>query len=387
MKELKLSNSGRRKERLGIPLLTKEDVLHYKDTLLDELYRTEGGSLLYLSKQNKGIGWIVDGTLTDLEIDSYIHLFKMAKASRSSFFETMAETSAFRLFNGEGDGFGGLTIDLYNQNVLIQWYNKFTYLQKEKILKAIREVFPFVQAAYGKNRFEGTETLSEPLFGEGHFPECIKENGVSYEINLDEGWMSGIFLDQRMVRQKLMQGLARKKSVLNLFSYTGAFSVASAVGGAEITTSVDLAKRSLSLTRANFMANDIAFETQNIYVMDVFRYFDYAKKQKLTYDVIVLDPPSFARNGKKTFTVAKNYGELVQQSVDILNQEGGTLLASTNAANLSKEKFQEIIEAALLKKQVQFKIKHFESLPTDFKTARNMKESNYLKVFFIEVIR
>ena len=226
---------------------------------------------------------------------------------------------------------------------------------------------------------------SQYLFGEeAQEPLLVMENGVTYATYLNEGLMTGIFLDQKNVRGALVNGLVAGKTLLNMFSYTGAFSVAAAVGGASQTTSVDLAKRSLDKTREQFLVNGIEPDSQKIYVMDVFGYFNYAKKKNLTYDIVVLDPPSFARNGKKTFSVAKNYGELVEEAVDIL-EDNGTLIASTNAANVSDKKFRQMVEESLKNKGVKFTIFQEEKLPADFQIAESFPEGNYLKVLFIKI--
>lgn len=107
----------------------------------------------------------------------------------------------------------------------------------------------------------------------------ILENGVTYEVFLNDGLMTGIFLDQHEVRDGLVNGLALGKSVLNMFSYTAAFSVAAAMGGAIETTSVDLAKRSRELSTAHFKANGFSMDNHRLVVMDVFDYFKYAKKK------------------------------------------------------------------------------------------------------------
>ena len=207
---------------------------------------------------------------------------------------------------------------------------------------------------------------------------------MTYATYLNEGLMTGIFLDQKEVRGSLVDGLASGKTVLNMFSYTGAFSVAAVMGGAAKTTSVDLAKRSVPKTREQFEVNGIDPDTQQIHVMDTFEYFKYAKRKELTFEVIILDPPSFARNKKKTFSVAKNYGELIEDSVDLLTDEG-IIIASTNAANVSPRQFQQMIEKAFAKKEVRYqKIKHY-SLPSDFATVATFPEGDYLKVYCYEV--
>src|SRR5699024_8823268 len=121
------------------------------------------------------------------------------------------------------------------------------------------------------------------------------------------------------------------------------------MGGATETTSVDLAKRSRLKTEEQFSINGLSSDQQKIYVMDTFAYFNYAKKKNLTFDLVILDPPSFARNKKKVFSVAKDYGSLIENSVDILSEKG-MILASTNAENLSVTKFRQTIETSLINK-------------------------------------
>ena len=194
--------------------------------------------------------------------------------------------------------------------------------------------------------------------------------------------MTGIFLDQHEVRASLVDGLALGKSLLNMFSYTAAFSVAAAMGGASQTTSVDLAKRSRELSEAHFQANGLTLDNHRFVVMDVFDYFKYAKRHGLSYDVIVLDPPSFARNKKQTFSVAKDYHKLIKESLEILNPRG-ILIASTNASNVSRAKFKKEIEKGFAGKRHRY-IKEY-GLPADFSYNKKDESSNYLKVFTIKV--
>ena len=210
----------------------------------------------------------------------------------------------------------------------------------------------------------------------------ILENGVRYQVFLNDGLMTGIFLDQHDVRASLVDGLAAGKSLLNMFSYTAAFSVAAAMGGAVETTSVDLAKRSRELSEAHFVANGLALDQHRFIVMDVFDYYKYAKRHALTYDVIVLDPPSFARNKKRTFSVAKDYHKLIEQSLEILNPKG-ILIASTNAANVSRDKFKKEIEKGF--KGQKHRYISEVGLPADFRYNEREESSNYLKVFTIKV--
>ncbi|KEQ46056.1 hypothetical protein SK141_0529 [Streptococcus oralis] len=338
----------------------------------------------YLSQQNKGIGWLVSKEKVGFNQAFFEILFRKAKEARKPYYQDDL-TTAFRLFNQEGDGFGGLTIDLYGDYAVFSWYNSFVYQIRELIVKAFKEVFPEVLGAYEKIRFKGLDYESAYVYGE-EAPDyfTVLENGVLYQVFMNDGLMTGIFLDQHEVRGSLVDGLAMGKSLLNMFSYTAAFSVAAAMGGASETTSVDLAKRSIELSEAHFQANGLSTDNHRFIVMDVFEYFKYAKRKGLTYDVIVLDPPSFARNKKQTFSVAKDYHKLISQSLEILNP-GGIIIASTNAANVSRQKFTEQIDKGFAGRRYQ--ILNQYGLPADFAHNKKDESSNYLKVISMKVSR
>ena len=309
-------------------------------------------------------------------------LFRQAKEKRSAYYQDEL-TTAFRLFNQEGDGFGGLTVDLYGDYAVFSWYNSYVYQIRQIISEAFRKVFPEVLGTYEKIRFKGLDYESAHVYGQ-QAPDffTVLENGVLYQVFMNDGLMTGIFLDQHEVRGSLVDGLAMGKSLLNMFSYTAAFSVAAAMGGASQTTSVDLAKRSRELSQAHFQANGISTDDHRFIVMDVFEYFKYAKRKDLTYDVIVLDPPSFARNKKQTFSVAKDYHKLISQSLEILNP-GGIIIASTNAANVSRQKFTEQIDKGFAGRSYHILNKY--SLPADFAYNKKDESSNYLKVISMKV--
>ena len=339
----------------------------------------------YLSSQNKGIGWFLSPNKEKLTVTYFQGLFERAKAKRQSYYDNEL-TTAFRLFNQDGDDFGGLTIDLYGDYALFSWYNAFVYSLKNDIVDAFQMVFPEVLGGYEKIRFKGLDFESDHLFGqEAADTFTILENGVTYEVFLNDGLMTGIFLDQHEVRDGLVNGLALGKSVLNMFSYTAAFSVAAAMGGAVETTSVDLAKRSRELSTAHFEANGFSMENHRLVVMDVFDYFKYALKKKLTFDTVVVDPPSFARTKKRTFSVAKDYGKLVAQITPLVAPKG-TLVLSTNAANVSESQFQQMIEQGIREADGnrRYRIVLKKGLPSDFTVPVATPLSDYLKVFFIE---
>jgi len=385
MNKIRVSKRVEKKLAKGLVLLEASDLadVNLKDQEV-EVHSQEGNFLgtAYLSQQNKGLGWFVSIDKVTFNQAFFETLFRQAKEKRSAYYQDDL-TTAFRLFNQEGDGFGGLTVDLYGDYAVFSWYNSYVYQIRKVISEAFRQVFPEVLGTYEKIRFKGLDYESAHVYGQ-EAPEffTVLENGVLYQVFMNDGLMTGIFLDQHEVRGSLVDGLAMGKSLLNMFSYTAAFSVAAAMGGASQTTSVDLAKRSRELSQAHFQANGISTDDHRFIVMDVFEYFKYAKRKDLTYDVIVLDPPSFARNKKQTFSVAKDYHKLISQSLEILNPEG-IIIASTNAANVSRQKFTEQIDKGFAGRSYQILNKY--GLPADFAYNKKDESSNYLKVISMKV--
>ena len=385
MNKIRVSKWVEKKLAKGLVLLESSDLadVHLKDQEV-EVHSQDGKFLgtVYLSQQNKGLGWFVSTDKVTFNQAFFEALFRQAKEKRSAYYQDEL-TTAFRLFNQEGDSFGGLTVDLYGDYAVFSWYNSYVYQIRKIISEAFRQVFPEVLGAYEKIRFKGLDYESAHIYGQ-EAPDffTVLENGVLYQVFMNDGLMTGIFLDQHEVRGSLVDGLAMGKSLLNMFSYTAAFSVAAAMGGASQTTSVDLAKRSRELSQAHFQANGISTDDHRFIVMDVFEYFKYAKRKGLTYDVIVLDPPSFARNKKQTFSVAKDYHKLISQSLEILNP-GGIIIASTNAANVSRQKFTEQIDKGFAGRSYQILNKY--GLPADFAYNKKDESSNYLKVISMKV--
>lgn len=385
MNRIRVSKRVEKKLAKGLVLLETSDLenVNLKDREV-EVQGQEGNFLgtAYLSQQNKGLGWFISKDKVAFNQAFFETLFRKAKEKRNAYYQDDL-TTAFRLFNQEGDGFGGLTVDLYGDYAVFSWYNSYVYQIRQTISEAFRQVFPEVLGAYEKIRFKGLDYESAHVYGQ-EAPDffTVLENGVLYQVFMNDGLMTGIFLDQHEVRGSLVDGLAMGKSLLNMFSYTAAFSVAAAMGGASQTTSVDLAKRSRELSQAHFQANGLSTDEHRFIVMDVFEYFKYAKRKNLTYDVIVLDPPSFARNKKQTFSVAKDYHKLISQSLEILNP-GGIIIASTNAANVSRQKFTEQIDKGFAGRSYQILNKY--GLPADFAYNKKDESSNYLKVISMKV--
>jgi len=380
----------------GYPLISKESIVSWESVkeegsvlnLVDE----KGKFILkaYHGAQNKGFGWALS-TKKDEQIDAsfFTKKIKAALEYRKEFFLDES-TTAFRVLNGEGDGLGGLTIDYFDGFYLLTWYSLGIYEFKADILEALKNSVDY-KGIYQKKRFDSKgkylDEKDDFICGEkAPAPLIVKENEANFAIYLDDGAMVGVFLDQRDVRRTIRDKYAKGKTFLNTFSYTGAFSIFAALGGSSKTTSVDLAKRSLPKTTEQFEINKIDVQNQEIIVEDVFNYFKYAVKKNLLFDMVVLDPPSFARSKKRTFSASKDYVNLLKEAIQI-TKKGGIIVASTNSANFSMMTFSDFISKAFKELKGKYEVKERFSLPKDFRVLNKFKEGNYLKVVFIKKLK
>lgn len=380
----------------GYPLISKESIVSWgrakEEGTVINLFDAKKKFICkaYHGMQNKGFGWVLSFNKEEkIDATYFTKKIKSALEYRAEFFAD-ASTTAFRVLNGEGDGLGGLTIDYFNGFYLLTWYSLGIYEFKTDIIEALKTTAEY-KGIYQKKRFDSKgkylDQKDDFITGDkAPEPLIVKESGENFAIYLDDGAMVGVFLDQRDVRRTIRDKYAKAKSVLNTFSYTGAFSVFSALGGATKTTSVDLAKRSLTKTTEQFEVNEIDASKQDIIVEDVFNYFKYAVKKNLLFDMVVLDPPSFARSKKHTFSASKDYVNLLKEAIQI-TKKGGIIVASTNSANFSMMTFSDFIAKAFKELKGKYKIRERFSLPKDFRVLDKFKEGNYLKVVFIEKLK
>ncbi len=390
--KLKVKSAHSKGYQAGYPLVTENAIAQFPNgikegTLLD-LFDEKNRFLAkgYYGKQNKGRGWILSRNQQEVIDQSFFEKkIKMAIDNRKTLFKD-EDTTAFRIFNGEGDGVGGLTIDYFTGYYLVTWYSEGIYHFKGAIIQALINVAD-VKGVYEKKRFAVKGTYIDDddfVTGErANFPLIVKENGINFAVYLNDGAMVGVFLDQRNVRKVIRDKYAEGKTVLNTFSYTGAFSIAAALGGASKTTSVDLANRSKSKTIEQFSVNGIDYEAHDIIVEDVFNYFKYAVRKQLSFDMVILDPPSFARSKKHTFSAGKDYPALLEQAIQI-TANNGIIVASSNCSTFDMRKFKDFIDKAFRVTGGKYKILEEYSLPEDFKVLKEFKEGDYLKVAIIK---
>ena len=390
MKKITITQISEKKIKAGNPLLQMEDFpneLSFDEGELVELVdsRQKFVAKAYLAKQNKGVGWVFSLDNADSFNEAFFKKqFEKAKRKRTDL-QSDPETTTYRLFNAEGDGIPGVTIDHYDGFAVVSWYSEGIFRYQTAIIAAFQAVCPETEGIYEKCRYQRKGALIS-RYGRGGAaptPLIVKENGINYATYLDDGLMTGIFLDQRDVRGALTERYAAGKRVLNTFSYTGAFSVAAAMGGAIETTSVDVANRSLERTKEQFAVNNLDGDAQKIYVMDVFDFIRYAIRKKLQYDVTIIDPPSFARTKKRTFSVTKDYTQLLEELIQITAPDG-TLIVSSNAANYKEKNFKQDIDQAFKNSHCDYRILETFHLPSDFAVPAGSKTSDYLKVFIIK---
>lgn len=389
MNTLKLKELATDKVKKGNPLLVENDILNLDNDIDGQIVKLINGktkqfvAYALMGKQHKGIGWVISQKeTTNWGKDFLVELLRVAKNKRQHFFDS-TQTTAFRLFNAESDGLGGLTIDVYNQSLVVSYYSKGIFTHQKLIVEALEEVLG-EYAIFEKCRFEHASFDTRQVCGVANSQQIILENNTKFAVDLNDGLMTGIFLDQRDVRHYLQQH-ARNCTVLNTFSYTAAFSVAATLGGATSTVSVDVAKRSIEWSHKQFEVNGIDVSKHQFIVMDVFEYFKYAHKKALAFDWVVLDPPSFARTKKRTFSVVKDYHTLLAQAIAI-TKENGRIIVSTNASNWAKKEVLKMIDQTFKNCQKAYCIeKEFEQ-PEDFTTLKSLSSTSYLKVFVVRVL-
>ncbi len=330
----------------------------------------------YYGLQKDKVAWTVGKRTTELDITFFQRKFSNAFDKRRAFLATK-KTTVFRLFNAEGDGIGGITIDYYDNHFLINYYNRGIYAHRDAIRKAVQKT-AFPDTIVEKKRFGDTQDGTIVFHNNKHNDEAtetvadfaVLENGISCRANLLNGGMTGLFADQREVRKYIRNNLAKGKNVLNLFSYTALFSVSAALGGAKSTTNVDLAKRSHELAKRNFKQNHIPLENHYFHTDDVFRFIHSKARKGVKYDLIIIDPPSFSTSSTGVFSSERDIEKLIKGALSI-STSNATFILSTNNAKIKREKFRHTVEKHLTT------IREF-SLPEDYRTPHG--EEGYLKV-------
>ena len=309
--------------------------------------------------------------------------------------ERFEKTNALRLINGAADGWPGWYVDRLGDYLLSQCERTLEEPQARALQRwmqrdRLRGVYHKTLSRHVRGA-STKETSPQLVLGEAAPEEVqIRENGATYSIRFHEGYSVGIFLDQRDNRRRLLTGYIAPgfsttlpgSTVLNTFAYTCAFSVAAAKGGASVT-SLDLSKKYLDWGRRNFELNGINSSEHDFIFGDVFDWLRRLGKKQRTFDMVLLDPPTFSQSKEfGVFRVEKDYGTLVTAALKVL-KPNGILFASTNAAELKPEVYLEKIKAAVLSNGRRIVQQHFQPQPPDFPVTRD--EPAYLKTVWLRI--
>jgi len=342
---------------------------------------TKSGELIghaYFNRKSDIIGRMISLGNGD-PIEALQSKVKRALALRKSLFSE--ETTAFRLINGEGDGCPGFIADLYDDVLVIQVGTLGMENLKEVIVDAIKEEFP-VRAVYEKStaasrKKEGLAPKEGLLYGTLPEELIIKENGLSYFVNVREGQKTGFFLDHREMRERVRE-LARGRRVLNCFSYTGGFSVSALKGGAAEVVSVDSSKQALEIAEKNFALNGFA---SKVIKADAFQFL---RDDPLDYDLVILDPPAFAKTKGEVAGALRGYREINRETLKKMPKNSLLLTAScsyyVDDALFEKAIYQAALEA---KRDVAIIGRHIQA--PDHPISLFHPESDYLKSLLLAV--
>lgn len=295
------------------------------------------------------------------------------------------QTNVYRLIFGEGDGIPGLILDFYNGHIVLQAHSIGIHKSRYDIAEALRKIYGTqLLSVYDKS----SETLpsnyastiqNQFLFGDCNQELIVLENGVNFYIDFIHGQKTGFFIDQRDNRA-LLGSYSKEKRVLNTFSYTGGFSMYAAKNNCDVIHSVDSSASAIELCNNNAKLNKI--NNHQGFAVDT---FDYLKDQGKNYDIIILDPPAFAKSRDVSHNAVIGYKRLNQMALQNI-KKGGILFTFSCSGVIDKKLFYNTVTAAAIESRKNLKLLHTLSQPADHVITPNFPEGEYLKglVFYVD---
>lgn len=294
--------------------------------------------------------------------------------------------TTYRLVHGEGDNLPGLIIDIYDDTAVMQAHSVGMHVCRQEIAEALVDVMgQSLHAIYYKS--ETTLPFKANLGQENGFiygsteNNIAIENGLKFHIDWLKGQKTGFFVDQRDNRA-LLEHYSKGRSVLNMFCYTGGFSVYALRGGARLVHSVDSSAKAIELTRANVELNFPGDKRHEAYAEDAFKYLD---EHDDTYDLIILDPPAFAKHRKALRNGLRGYTRLNVKGLQKI-RHGGILFTFSCSQVVTKENFREAVFTAAAQTGRRVRILHQLHQPADHPINIYHPEGEYLKglVLYVE---
>ncbi len=307
------------------------------------------------------------------------------------------DNNTFRLIHGEGDFVPGLIVDVYADTAVVQAHSVGIHCCRNEIAKAIVTEVPQVQAVYYKS--DDTLPFKAPIEGEktgwlhrhGDMASLRKddefwsqENGLSFRIDWLRGQKTGFFIDQRENRA-LVERYAKGKDVLNMFCYTGGFSLYAMRGGAKQVDSVDVSQKAIDLVEANVAKNFPKAKNHRAVTADAFEYLSAQKAAGSTYDLIILDPPAFAKHRDAVKNALRGYQRINAKAIEMI-RPGGILFTFSCSQAVDKEAFRLAVFSAAAQVGRKVRILHQLHQPQDHPINIYHPEGEYLKglILYIE---
>lgn len=302
------------------------------------------------------------------------------------------DLNSFRVIFGEADFLPGLTVDKFNNILVVQTLSLGIEMRKDQIFKALYEVLTEdglkiigiyerndvkIRELEGLTEYKGWYDIGLPI---PDTKTIIIENNLKYLVDFENGQKTGFFLDQKYNRLMVRQ-IAKNKKVLDCCTHTGSFAMNAALGGASNVTALDVSEKAISDAKANFALNNLKIDTV---CSDVFEYLK-SLEHKSEYDFIILDPPAFTKSRKTINTALKGYQELNYLGMKALPR-GGYLATASCSHFASEELFKEAIKRAAKDAGVSLKQIYVSGPAPDHPELWNVPETKYLKFFIFQVV-
>ena len=297
------------------------------------------------------------------------------------------ETTCYRLVHGEGDLLPGLVVDIYNRTAVVQCHSVGMYHSRQAIASAIREAYgDDIEAIYDKSSqtlpFKADlGAIDGYLYGRtAERDNIVLENGLKFKVNWEEGQKTGFFIDQR-VNRDLVRRYSRGRKVLNTFCYTGGFSVAALAGGAKEVVSIDLSERAVRLAEENAVIN---FGSEVAHKAIACNAVEYLKDIDSDYDLIILDPPAFAKHHKVLGNALQGYKKINARALEKI-APGGILFTFSCSQAVSRDLFRTTIFTAAAIARRKVRIIGQLTQPADHPINIYHPEGEYLKGLVVYV--
>jgi 23S rRNA (cytosine1962-C5)-methyltransferase len=300
--------------------------------------------------------------------------------------ELVHGTTGMRLLHGEGDGLPGVVADRYERFAVLKLYSAGLVPHRAEIVEALRTEVDGLAGVYGRDEIprdddeeEGGAPEGRVLWGAEPPPTIeIDEHGMKVLVDVRRGQKTGHFLDQRENRRMVRELARDRPEALNLFSYTGGFSVASALGGARHVVSVDVDRDAIALARENFRANGLDMADHAFASEDAFELLARYKREGRRFDLVVCDPPAFAKSQRAVDAAIAGYASLNRAALAVL-APGGLLVTASCSARVSAEQFADAVKEAAFKARVDLQLVQETRQPPDHPVSLQFREGRYLK--------